>query len=94
MNVLLALVSVPVLAVPVVARAPPQAPLAVQLVAPVDDQLRLAAPPDATDVGVAAKVTVGPGGAEFGFTFGAASPLEPPPHDASDAAKTMNSASL
>ena len=89
---MLALVSAPLLAVPVVARAPLQAPLAVQLVAPVDDRVRLAAPPDATDVGAAAKVTVGSGRAEFGFTFGDASPLEPPPHEANDALKKKSRA--
>ncbi len=60
-NVLLALVSVPVLAVPDVACKPLQAPLAVQLVASVDDQVRFDVPPDATVVGAAEINTVGAG---------------------------------
>ena len=60
-NVLLGLVSAPVLAVPDVAFEPLQAPLAVQLDALVDDQVRLELPPDATVVGVAEINTVGAG---------------------------------
>ena len=58
---MLGLVSAPVLAVPDVAFEPLQAPLAVQLVASVDDQVRFDVPPDATVVGAAEINTVGAG---------------------------------
>jgi hypothetical protein len=60
-NELLAAVSAPVLADPAVARLPDQAPLAVHVVASVDDQVRVALPPLATLVGFAVNVTVGAG---------------------------------
>jgi len=61
LNVLL-LVSAPVDALPEVARAPDQAPDAVQDVASVDDQVSVEDPPLATDVGFAETDTVGTGG--------------------------------
>ncbi len=60
-NVLLELVSAPVLAVPDVALEPLQAPLAVQLLAFVDDQVSVELAPLVTDVGLAAIDTVGAG---------------------------------
>ena len=58
---LLGAVSAPVLAVPAVGRPPLQAPLAVQLVALVEDQLRPALPPLVTELGLALSCTVGAG---------------------------------
>lgn len=58
-NVLMAAVSGPVLAEPAVARAPPQAPLALHVVALVDDQVSSELPPYATAVGLALSDTVG-----------------------------------
>lgn len=52
----------PVLVVPLVANGPVQAPEAEQLVALVEDQVRVAAPPGATLLGVAVSATVGAGG--------------------------------
>ena len=60
-NVLLAAVSAPVLAVPLVARLPDHAPEAVQLVALVDDHVSELLPPLDTLVGFAVSVTVGAG---------------------------------
>ena len=54
--------SAPVLVVPLLATAPVQAPDAKQLVALVDDQVSVAAPPGATLLGVAVSATVGVGG--------------------------------
>ena len=44
------------------ALAPDQSPVAVQLVALVEDQVRIEVPPFATDVGFAVSDTVGTGG--------------------------------
>jgi len=60
-KVLLVLVSDPVLALPTVARLPLQPPLAVQLVALVEDQFRVALPPVTTVFGLTASVSVGAG---------------------------------
>ncbi len=60
-NVLLGAVSAPVLAEPEVARLPLQAPLALQLVASLDDQVRFELPPLVTEVGLALSETVGAG---------------------------------
>jgi hypothetical protein len=60
-NVLLAAVSAPVLAEPPVARLPDHAPEAVQLVALVDDHVRVEDSPLATLVGFAVSVKVGAG---------------------------------
>lgn len=60
-NVLLAALSAPVLAEPDVGRLPLQAPLALQLVASVDDQVRFELPPLVTELGLALIVTVGAG---------------------------------
>jgi hypothetical protein len=49
------------LCVPLVARAPLQPPLAVQLAASVLDHVRVLVCPEAMDVGLAARVTVGGG---------------------------------
>jgi hypothetical protein len=62
MNVL-PVVSALVESEPEVASAPDHAPLAVQLVALVDDQVRVLEPPLVTLVGLALIVTVGAGGA-------------------------------
>jgi hypothetical protein len=81
-KVLLAAVSVPVLAVPAVGWLPDQVPEAVHAVALVDDQFRLELPPLATLVGLALKVTVGAGvGVEL---------LEPPPPHAATAIANSN----
>jgi hypothetical protein len=53
--------SAPVDCVPLTALEPVQPPLAVQEVAPVADQLRVAAAPLVTVLGLLAKVTVGAG---------------------------------
>ena len=58
-NVLLAAVSAPVLAEPLVARLPDHAPEAVQLVALVDDHVSELLPPLATETGLAVSETVG-----------------------------------
>lgn len=50
------------LVVPLVATAPAQAPEAEQLVALVEDHVRVAAPPGATLLGAAVSTTVGAGG--------------------------------
>ncbi len=63
LNILLAAVSAPLLTVPEVARLPDHAPLAVQPVAPVEDQVSAELPPLATLVGFAPNVTVGATGA-------------------------------
>lgn len=52
-------VSAPVLAEPAVGRPPDHPPLAVHVVAPVEDQVRVALPPVATSFGLAVSVTVG-----------------------------------
>jgi hypothetical protein len=59
LNVLSGAVSAPVLAEPEVGWLPLHAPLALQDVAPVDDQFNDADPPLGTLVGVAVNVTVG-----------------------------------
>lgn len=76
-KVLLALVSAPVLALPLVALLPLHAPLAVQLVASVLDQVRVEELPLVTDVGFALKDTVGAGAA--GVTVTDAERLMLPP---------------
>jgi len=53
--------SAPVLAVPAVGRLPLQLPDATQAVASVELQVRVAEPPETTDVGATASVTVGAG---------------------------------
>ena len=68
-NVLLAAVSAPVLAEPLVARLPDHAPEAVQLVALVDDHVSELLPPLVTLVGFAVKVTVGAGAELVTVTF-------------------------
>jgi len=69
-KVLLGLVSAPVLTLPEVERGPLHAPLAVQFVALVDDQLIVALPPVSTLVGLAEIDTVGAdGGGTFTATF-------------------------
>jgi hypothetical protein len=60
----LVLLSVPVLALPLVALVPDQPPEAVQLVAFVEDQLSVEAEPLFTVPGFALRVTVGLAGAE------------------------------
>jgi hypothetical protein len=55
-------VSAPVDWLPEVARAPDHAPEAEQVVAFIDDQVSVDAPPLATDVGFAVSNTVGTGG--------------------------------
>ena len=59
---LLLLVRLPVVALPDVGRLPLQPPLALQLVALVDDQLSVALLPLSTTFGLAANDTVGSGG--------------------------------
>ena len=54
--------SAPVLCVPLVALVPLQPPEAVQEVAPVEDQVSVAEPPEVTEAGEAVRVTVGAGG--------------------------------
>lgn len=61
-KVLLVLVSDPVLALPAVGRLPLQPPLAVQLVALLEDQFRVALPPVTTVFGLTVSVSVGAGG--------------------------------
>jgi len=61
-KLLLLAVSAPVLALPVSGRLPLQPPLALQLVAFADDQLRVALPPLSTLLGLAPSETVGAGG--------------------------------
>ena len=51
--------SVPVLALPLVSSLPDQPPLAVQLLALLEDQLSIADPPLMTVVGFALRLTVG-----------------------------------
>lgn len=51
--------SAPVLALPLVGSPPDQPPLAVQLLALVEDQLSVAEPPLLTLAGLALKLTVG-----------------------------------
>ncbi len=58
------LLSVPVLALPLVGSLPDQPPEAVQLVAFVEDQLSVAADPLLTVVGLAERLTVGLAGAD------------------------------
>ncbi|MEZ5474433.1 MAG: hypothetical protein R3E72_05435 [Steroidobacteraceae bacterium] len=83
-KVLLAFVSGPVLTVPAVARLPLQAPLAAQLVASVEDQLRFELPPLATLVGLADIETVGAGVAVGGGALAPdPAPDPPPPHEPS-----------
>lgn len=62
MKVLLVTVSAPVLALPETGRLPLQPPLAVQLVALFDDQLRVELPPLSTLLGFALSDTLGAGG--------------------------------
>jgi hypothetical protein len=58
---------------PDVALEPDQAPEALQLVAPVEDQVRVVVAPPATEVGLALSVTVGAAtGANVAVTFRAA----------------------
>ena len=78
-KLLLEFVSGAVLAEPEVARVPLQAPVAVQEVASVDDQLRLAAAPLATLVGLALRLTVGGDEAEPTVTVAEAEALPAAP---------------
>jgi hypothetical protein len=57
------LLSGPVLALPLVGSFPDHPPEAVQLIALVEDQLSVEAPPPLTDPGVACRLTVGLAGA-------------------------------
>ena len=83
MNVLLPLTG-PVEADPEVDWAPDQLPLAMQLVALVDDQLRVEAPPELTVAGLALRLTVGAagGGGSADLTLESV-PLPPQPARAS-----------
>jgi hypothetical protein len=72
-------VSAGVGALPTVGCAPLQAPLAVQLVALVDDQVSVDAPPLATVVGDAPIVTVGAGVTAVTVTVADWLPLPPVP---------------
>lgn len=65
----------PVLSLPLVVLIPFQPPEAVQLVASVEDQVRVAAVPVATDAGLAVRVIAGTG-------VGSPSPPPPPPQAA------------
>ena len=56
---LLSVVSGPTVCVPVIAFVPDHAPEAAQLVAPVDDQESTEEPPEAIEVALAVRVTVG-----------------------------------
>ncbi len=68
-NVLLAAVSGPLLALPEVGRLPLQAPPATQDVVLIDDQVSVVLPPLSTLPGLAANDTVGDGGGAFTVTF-------------------------
>ena len=67
--------SAPVLCVPLIAFAPLQPPEAVQEAAPIELQVRVEAPPLATDAGFAVNVTVSAGTT---VTVAAATLLVPP----------------
>ncbi|HZF16518.1 MAG TPA: hypothetical protein VE046_11290 [Steroidobacteraceae bacterium] len=80
-NVLLAALNAPVLAVPESALLPDQAPLAVHAVALVDDQVSVELPPLTTLVGLAVSVTAGAGGAVTATVTDASSDPPAPEHD-------------
>lgn len=74
----------PVEADPEVDLAPDQPPLAMQLVALVDDQVRVEAPPELTVVGLVLRLTVGVAGSVGADSAAAESAVEsdPPPQPA------------
>ena len=78
-KLLLAFVSGPVLALPEVGRLPPQAPLALQLVALVDDQLSVALLPLSTTFGLALRAIVGALGGGAALTVTLTLWLDEPP---------------
>ncbi|MEZ5515234.1 MAG: hypothetical protein R3F58_15340 [Steroidobacteraceae bacterium] len=88
-NVLLAALSAPVLAEPDVGRLPLQAPLALQLVASVDDQVRFELPPLVTELGLALIVTVGAGVVDVGVTVTVTDRSSEPPVPVQVSVKTL-----
>jgi len=89
MNVLVSAVSAPVLADPDVGRLPLHAPLAVQLVASAEDQVRAAEEPLLTLVGVALNVSVGPGTGGAPLTMTVADCARAPPAPVHVRVKTL-----
>ena len=90
-NVLLVLVSAPVLAVPEVGFVPLHAPLAVHELASLDDQLRFALPPLGTLVGLALSVTAGAGDAADTVTVTERDVLPPAPEQLSEYVRVLPS---
>jgi hypothetical protein len=82
-------VSGPVLCVPVVAFAPDHAPEAVQVLAFVDDQLKVASSPALTEAGFALRETVGAGGGSPPSTSTVTERLVVPPGPVQDRIKTL-----